>query len=181
MEPYEIIAQLIGIVAMAMNVLSFQQKTRMGIIRWQLLGTMLFAVNMFMLGAIVGGCLNLLGAARAVVFSNKERFHTEKVAWVYVFSAAYLVSYLLTFILVGKEPTPANLVVEFLPIIGMIFGTVSFYLDDPKIIRKLGLVNSPAWLIYNSYNKAIGGILCEILCLISIVVGILRLDRKRKG
>ena len=149
MDAYEIIAQAIGIVAMALNILSFQQKVQRNIIIMQFFGASLFAVNMFMIGATVGGFLNLLGALRAIVFANKEKFRADKIIWVHFFNAMYLVSYIVTFAVFGKEPTFINFVIEFLPIIGMVASGIGFYLSEAKTVRKLGLVSSPSWLVYN--------------------------------
>ena len=52
--------------------------------------------------------------------------------------------------------------------------------DNSKAIRLSGLISSPSWLIYNVANVAIGAIICEILSLISIALGIIRHDIKRK-
>ena len=90
-----------------------------------------------------------------------------------------ILSYILTFTAFGKEPTGFNLIVEFLPVIGMTATTISFRLSDAKAIRKYGLISSPSWLIYNIANFAIGAICCEVLSLISIVIGMIRLDRKQ--
>ena len=45
MKPVEIIAQAIGIVAMAFNTLSYQQKNRSTVIAMQMIGTFLFCIN----------------------------------------------------------------------------------------------------------------------------------------
>lgn len=180
MTTYEIIAQAIGIVAMALNILSFQQKVQRNIIIMQFFGASLFAVNMFMIGATVGGFLNLLGAFRAIVFANKEKFRADKIIWVHFFNAMYLVSYIVTFAVFGKAPTFINFVIEFLPIIGMVASGIGFYLSEAKTVRKLGLVSSPSWLVYNIYNMAVGGIICEILAMVSIVIGMIRHDMKKR-
>ena len=64
-------------------------------------------------------------------------------------------------------------------VIGMISTTISFRLTDAKSIRRYGLISSPSWLIYNIANFAIGAIICEVLSLGSIILGIIRLDRKK--
>ena len=179
METYEIIAQAIGIIAMSLNIISYQQKEQRKIIVMQLFGAALFAVNMFMIGATVGGILNAVGAARAVVYSNKKRFRADKLIWVFMFGILYLTSYALTFTVFGKEPTVTNIIVEFLPLIGMFATGIGFYLTDAKSVRRMGLISSPSWLIYNIFNFAIGGIICEILAIFSIIIGMIRHDRKK--
>ena len=179
MEITEIIAQAIGIFAMAFNLLSYQQKTRKGAIVFQLFGTTLFTINFLMLGAMVGGLLNLVGAIRAIIFINKEKLRADHIAWQIGFIAVYFASYILTFTAFGKEATAFNLIIEFLPLIGMIATTISYRFSDAKAIRKFGLISSPAWLVYNIANMSVGAILCEVLSLGSIIIGIVRLDRKK--
>ncbi len=179
MLDYQFAAQAVGIVAMAINIVSFQQKSQRRLIILQFFGATLFAVNMFMLGAVVGGCLNLIGAARAVVYANKQKFRAERIVWIVLFVILYLASYAVTFIFFDKEPTLQNLTVEFLPIIGMTASHLGFYFSTAKTVRHLGLVSSPCWLTYNIVNFALGGIICEILCMLSIFIGMLRHDIKK--
>lgn len=181
MTTYEIIAQTIGIVAMTINVFSFQQKEQRKLIIMQFFGASLFAVNMFMINAVVGGLLNLIGALRAIVYSNKQKLHADNKLWLVFFILLYAASYVLSFTVFGKDPSVKNLVVEILPIVGMVASNLGFCFKDAKTVRKLGLISSPSWLIYNIVNFALGGIICEILCFSSIIIGIIRLDIKRKN
>lgn len=180
MDTIEITAQIIGIVAMFFNLFSYQQKTRKGAIICQLFGTILFTVNFFMLGATVGAIMNFIGALRAVIFINKEKLKADHIGWFIGFTVIYLASYVLTFTVLDKEPTAVNFVLEFLPVIGMVATTHSYRLTDAKAIRKFGLISSPVWLIYNIANFSVGAIICEVLSLASIIIGIVRLDRKSK-
>lgn len=180
MDTTEIIAQIIGIFAMFFNLFSYQQKTRKGAIMCQLFGTILFTVNFFMLGAIVGALMNFIGALRAVIFINKEKLKADHIGWFIGFTVIYLASYVLTFTVLDKEPTAVNFILEFLPVIGMVATTHSYRLTDAKAIRKFGLISSPVWLIYNIANFSVGAIICEVLSLGSIIIGIVRLDRKSK-
>lgn len=174
-----LIAQIIGLFAMAFNIFSYQQKTQRGAIAFQLGGSILFAVNYLMLGAMVGGILNAVGIVRALVFLNREKTKATHPAWLIGFTAVYLLSYVLTFTVFGKEATPFNLIVEFLPVIGMTATTISFRLSDAKSIRRYGLVSSPSWLVYNVVSMNLGAIICEVLTLGSIFIGMFRLDRKK--
>lgn len=174
-----LVAQIIGLFAMAFNILSYQQKTRNKAIAFQLCGGALFAVNFLLLGAITGSILNIIAAIRAIVFLNKDKLKADHPAWLAGFIVTYLISYALTFTVFGKEATLGNLIVEFLPVIGMTATTISFRLSDAKAIRRYGLISSPSWLVYNIANFSIGAICCEVLSLCSIVIGMFRLDRKQ--
>ena len=179
MTVYEIIAQLIGIVAMAFNIFSYQQKTPRRVILFQLVGGSLFAVNFFMLGATVGGIMNVIALIRAIIYANKEKFRATHILWLVAFIGLYFASYILTFAVFGTAFTLWNGLLEILPIIAMTASTIGFRLQNANAIRKSGLICSPAWLIYNIANLSIGAIICEVLSLVSIVIGILRLDKKK--
>ena len=71
-----------------------------------------------------------------------------------------------------------NLVIECLPVIGMVSTNLAFRFDSAKIIRRFGLVSSCTWLIYNIIAVAIGAILCEVFSLASIFIAMARLDKK---
>lgn len=179
MTLYGITAQTIGVAAMLFNIFSYQQKTSKGVIIMQLFGGALFSVNFFMLGATVGGILNLIAVFRAIVFWGKEKFKAESKAWLFVFVGLFIASYILTFTLFGKPFTVTSAVLELLPVIAMTATTISFRLNAASVIRKFGLISSPSWLIYNICNFAIGAIICEAVSLISIFIGIIRFDIKK--
>ena len=178
MTVYKIIAQAIGIIAMAFNILSYQQKSAKGAITFQLFGCALFAVNFFMLDAVVGSIMNLIGACRAVIFMKKDAFRANHIGWLIGFTAVYVGSYVLTFTVFGTPFTLRNALLELLPIIGMTVSTISFRTGSAKLIRRFGLVCSPAWLVYNVANHALGAIVCEVISLCSIVVGMWRYDMR---
>ena len=180
MTTTQIIAQIIGIIAMCFNLFSYQQKTRKGAIICQLFGTILFTVHFFLINAIIGALMNFIGAVRAVIFINKEKLRTDHIAWFIGFTVIYIASYILTFTVFGKETVAENFIYEALPVIGMIATTISYRLTDAKAIRKFGLISSPVWLVYNIRNFSIGAIICEILSLFSIIIGMIRLDREKK-
>ena len=179
MNTFAMIAQIVGIFAMTFNILSYQQKTQKGAIAFQLGGSTLFAINYLMLGAVVGGILNAVGIIRALVFLNREKLKATHPAWLAGFITVYLLSYGLTFTVFGKEPTLFNLIIEFLPVIGMTATTISFRLSDAKSIRRFGLISSPSWLVYNIVSFSVGAIICEVLSLGSIFIGMFRHDRKK--
>ena len=174
-----IIAQIFGILGMALIVLSFQAKKQRNLILAHFFGCSFFVINMFMLGAIVGGLLNVIGVFRAITFSNKEKIKNLK-GYSILFCTLYILSYISVFTVFGKEVTILNMLVELLPVTGALATTIAFSLPDAASVRKAAWINSPAWLIYNSINFSIGGILCEVFSIISVIIGILRHDVKKQ-
>ena len=180
MSPTEIAAQIIGIVAMFFNIISYQSKKQSSVIALQLCGAALFSVNYLMLGATIGGILNFLAAVRAVIFLFKEKLRADRLPWLFAFVACFIAIYILNFTLFGKEPTAINLIIEILPVIGMTALSIGFRLKSAADIRSCGLVSAPSWLIYNIYAGSWGAIICEVFTLTSIFIGMLRHDTKNK-
>lgn len=173
-----IVAQSLGILGMTANVVSYQAKSRAGVIFFQIFGSVFFAVNMFMLDAKTGFCLNLIGILRGLFYSHKDKFKNIT-AITSAFIILYILSYVSVFTVFGKEPCPGNFVLETLPVIAMTATTVGFSKNDAKSIRIATFVSSPLWLIYNCLNLSIGGILCETLSIVSVLSAFIRLDLRR--
>ena len=181
MEPIEIVAQVISIIAMFFNIISYQQKSHARIMACQMVGCLLFGTSYFMLGATIGGILNAVGIMRSVVFIFREKFHADKPVWLAVFIGLYITSYVLVFTVFGKEFGIFNAISELLPVIAMTALTIAFRLTDARAIRMFGLVASPCWLAYNIISMSIGAIICEALSLVSIIIGMIRLDKVEKS
>lgn len=180
-----IIAQVVGFFGMAMNFLSFVQKSKVRLILCQLVGTFFWTVHFLLLGInagslSIGFLINLINIVRNVVFAFGNKFRADNIAWTVGLIVAYAALYPLTFTVFGKEPTPINLIVELLPVIGVSVSTVSFRMLTAKGVRRLGLIASPMWLVYDAFSGSIGGVVSEVLNLTSIILGTLRYDIKRK-
>ena len=171
-------ALIIGIFAMVANVSAYQFKSRPNVILCQLVGCLLFALNMFMLGALMCGILNIVGVIRALVFLKKERIKLPIKLVNGIFMLVYIASYVLVFTVFGKEPSLKNLLLEIVPLIGTGAMTIGLSMNDARSIRVCGFINSPCWLIYNTLNYSLGGILCEVFGLVSIISAYIRYDVK---
>ena len=143
-------------------------------------GGLLFAINFFMLGAYSGGLLNAVAVIRAILFLKKDMFKTDKLFWLPIFVAVYLMAFVATFTVFQKEFTTVNALLEILPVIGMTASTVAFRLGEGKLIRRYSLISSVAWLIYNIAALSVGAICCEAFSIVSIFVGMYRFDREKK-
>lgn len=103
-----------------------------------------------------------------IVFYNKDKNWAEGVKWLYIFSA--------TFIITGIVFWEGY--ISLFPMVSMVISTVCFWVTNPKKVRLLMLPASPLWMVYNLINKSIGGFLTETFVLCSVIVGMIRFDRK---
>lgn len=176
---YNVACQAIGILAMLIMVSSFQLKKPRAIIFTQFFASIFFCVHFALLGAVMGTFLNFVAMIRAYVYSHREKFHAEHIGWLFFFFALFVVGYIATFTILDKEPTVKNLILELLPVIGMVAGTIGFRIPKASTVRSLSLINAPAWLIYNIFNGSIGGSISDSMSMISLIIGKIRLDWKK--
>ncbi len=66
--------------------------------------------------------------------------------------------------------------------LGALIGNIAFSLHRLNLVRIIKIGDSACWLAYNSYIGlgALGGILCEVFSLCSIVVGLIRFRENLK-
>ncbi len=179
MGSLEIAAQALSILAMLFNIFSYQQRSHRAAVLFQLFGCALFGASYFMLGATVGGILNCVGIVRSIVFIFKDKLKSDRLPWLILFAVLYIASYVLVFTVFDKVFNAYTAITELLPVIAMTALTVGFMKKDAGHIRICGLIASPCWLIYNIVSFSIGAIICEVLSLISIIIGIVRMDKKQ--
>lgn len=165
-----IISQIIGFIAAAILLLSFQQRTHKRIIGMQACSGMLFALQYLMIGAYEGMAGNIVGMIRSFVFlfRGKSKF-VDSIACPIVFAAVAAVSGIITY------ASPASL----LPMAAMMIS--SFVMWNPKTqqLRALTVPTSVMWLIYNLISHSYSGTVTEIFNLLSIFIGLIRFRKKR--
>lgn len=168
----ETIGQIIGFVAMGIIVFSYQQKSHKNILTLQMVSGLLFTIHYFFLGAYTGCISNLIGAGRSAIYANrgKNAFASFKL-WPLIFSVVFIASGI---------PTWLNIFSVF-PMIAMVASSVVLWIDSPKINRAFSIPTSACWLIYNIATLSYAGIATEIFVLSSIIIGMIRLDRKKAG
>ena len=84
----KIAAQVVGLVGIICSLLSFQQKERKHVMLFQMTASALFCIQLFMVGAITGGCVDSISFVRTVVFSQNDKKWAASPVWLGVFIAA---------------------------------------------------------------------------------------------
>ncbi|MBE6685020.1 MAG: YgjV family protein [Ruminococcaceae bacterium] len=163
--PPSTIGQFISIFGMALTVLSFQLKTRKQILLFQTLGSSLWLISYLLLGTWAGCYINGFFLIRNVIFYfRKDKKWAQSIVWLPIMVVASIGVGALGY------QTPWDL----LPIVGAVVGTFSMYMSNENMLRLLKLGESPCWLVYNCSIPSIGGIICELCSLTSLIVGLIR-------
>lgn len=153
------IAQGIGFAGLAFALLSFQRKERKGILFFQTVASLSFFFHYFILCAYTGSVMNLLAATRNIVFYHKEKKWASKRYWLYLFITIYIISTVFTW--------KSNY--SILPLIGVVVGTISFWMKSPRLTRLIILISPPCWFIYDLFSGSIPGMITEIFTFTSIL------------
>lgn len=161
-------AQIVGIAGIVLSLLSFQFKKRTQILFMQMSASLMFSLQLFMVGAITGGCLDLISFARGLIFMNNKKGWASNPLWLYGFIAAMIVGGILTW----------ENAWSLLPILGSILSTVALWMTKEVHIRLISLTVGPCWMVYNVVMGAYTGAFNELLAMGSIVIGLLRHNRK---
>ena len=164
-----IISQLIGFVAAALLLLSFQQRTHKRIVVIQACSGFLFAVQYLMLGAYEGMIGNVVGFTRSIAYSFRGNSKAvDHIACPVVFAILAGIGGIATY------TSPASL----LPMAAMIITSFVNWSPNTQQLRALNMPTSAMWLIYNVICSSYSGIVTEVLNLLSITVGLIRFRKK---
>ena len=82
--------ELIGWISVVTSLLSFQQKKRSNLMALQTTASLTCAINMFILGDVVGGVQDVIAFFRSAVFSQREKRWASSPLWLVGFMAAMI-------------------------------------------------------------------------------------------
>lgn len=164
-----ILAQAVGLVALLLSAVSFQQNTHKRIMLCQTAAGFLFALHFYLIGAPTGAVTNTIAGVRGIIFYHRDKKWAANKVWPVLFCVAFVASGLLTW----QGP------LSLLPILAMVINTFTFAATDPAVVRTTILFSSPLWLAYNIVSLSIPGIINESFVICSTIVGIFRFDRGR--
>lgn len=170
--PIEWIAQAVGLFAIVVFLLSYQQKERKKIILWNATSRFLYILQYCLLLSFDGAVLDLLGIAVSVIAGRKDAGFVAK-------------HKLLLFLLCNTAMIGATLLLwedifSLFALFGVLFHTGAFWISDERIIRRLSLAGSPCWLVFNLTQKAYPSAVGDLLSCASILLAMWRYDRKKR-
>ncbi|GEM_PF-387316 len=168
--PLQWVSQIVGVIALFFLSFSFLQKTRKGILIFQLCGSACWLVNMLLINAVAGAILNVISVIRAVIFLfGEKKDWARHWSWAPILSFAYLGAGILSYFM-GDGWTAA------LPCAALIIATFSFVIKDPFKIRIINFFCCPLWLMYSVLHGNPLGIMNEIVSMTFVLVGIITID-----
>jgi len=171
----ELIPQIIGLAAVATFLLSYQQKKRKNIIIFNTISRCLYILQYLLLGAYSGAVLDVLGAISSVIAGKKHtRFIKRHTKAVFIAINLVIIFSGVAIALINKS------LLDLLPILGVLLHTSAFWITSERTIRRVSLLGSPFWLVYNFLSRAYGSAIGDVLTMASIVTAMLRYKDSEK-
>ena len=159
---------MIGYVGTACALISYQCKKNKNYFLFQTGCAVAFTVQFILLGAWVGMLLNLFSILRGVVMALGSR--CKHPVHVIMLHTTYLASCLAAPLFFGEKWWMAALM-----LVAQSVGTQAMWSKNGKTIRLSQIfVVSPIWIAHNIYYFSIGGILCEVFNIWSVLVSFVR-------
>lgn len=169
----QIIAQIIGFLAVGLYLLSYQFKKRIHIVSVTCVSNLLYVLQYVLLGALSGAIMDILSTVSAFLAAKKnDDFFKKYAKWVATSSMIIILAAGLTITIIRGN------LLELLPIGGAVFPTLGLWCDNEQTIRKFGLIGAPFWLVYNFITTAYGAAFGSVLSIVSLVLALIRYRRK---
>ncbi len=161
----EMLAQIIGYVAVTIGVVLFVSTRRKTLLLLKMLSDLLWTVNMLFLGLYSGAALCGISACRSFVFYHREdKKWAKSNAWLVFFLAATLVSPIMTW----EGP------ISLLPAFGSVLACLGYFARRPLVIKALNLPGVSCWCLYGLLSANYPSAINEAISLFSLLVGLVR-------
>lgn len=167
-----LMAQVCGIGGFLFAVLSFQTKKNRSFFIFQGLSGLMFFLNFFFIGAVSAALFNFVNLIRGALFSKNDGKKYKLIIIETLYTACFIFS------LTKNIGDPMQIFLSALTFVALFAMSIFMSGGNGKNIRYFQfLFVSPAWLIHNLINFSLGGILCEIFNMLSVIVSFIRYGR----
>lgn len=161
----QLLASIIGFIAIGMSLLIFVSTKRERILVFKVCSDALWAVNLVLLSSYTGAILLLFSIARGLVFYHRGKHKwADSPIWLVVFIGASLVSPILSW---------AGFF-DLFPAIGSSLCVVGYYVKNTKLMRVITFSGEALWLLYAIMTKNLTMTISEAFILCSILIGAAR-------
>ena len=158
--------QILGIIGLLANIVGFQTKKHKNLMACRTTNELSFGMQYVLLGAYTGAAMNFVGCVRNILFSHLVKKNKSTVPYRVVFSALFCIFAYLT-----RDGLKSALIA-----VAKVVSTVAYGSANLFFARVMILFTSIIWLTYNFIIKSYAGVLNEAMTIVSIIIGIIRID-----
>ena len=168
----EFVIQLIGFIGVAFFIVSYQIKSNKALFLFQLIGSLVFCIQFFIMGALSGALSLVVNIIRNLLLVKVNDWKWVKSKW----TLAAIIT-ILAAITAYTWAGPMSL----LPFISVAVTSIGYWTNNAQKIRLSQMIGSPTVLVYDLLIRSWGGVLNESIVIISIIVSIVRFGWKNMG
>jgi hypothetical protein len=160
--------QLIGYVGTACALTSYQCKKNRNYFLFQMGCGIAFTVQFALLSSWAGMLLNIFSILRGIIFALGDK--CKKPVYLWLMEFCFAASCIAAPLFFGEKWWIAALL-----FIAQGGGTLAMWSRNGKTIRiaQLSFI-SPLWIVNNVYYASIGGVICEVFNMLSVIVSFIR-------
>lgn len=165
-------AQLVGVVALIIIIVSYQFDDRKKLVFLQFFSGIFFSVHFIMLGAYTGGVINIIGVIRAAIYYYKGKYPWSSVVlWPVLFSLSSFIIAIFTW----------QSLLSILPALAFTCTSIALWTQKTRLTRIFCLCSSALFIVYNFASASYSGVLTEAIAICSLVIAVVRFDILKKA
>lgn len=161
-----LLAQILGFVGMAFIMVGMQQKKYGHIVVCENINNALCALHYILLGGYTGMCICFASCITNTVYWYRNKKGKSNFVYQIVFGILFVLLSLFSW----------HSIYSVFILIAKLISSVSLGINNPRIIRRLKLISFPCWLIYDIHIGSLSGIVGDVMSIVSVLIGIIRLD-----
>ena len=165
-SPNQLIAQIIGFVALAVVVIGMQQRQYGRIVFCKITNAFLSVIHYLFLAAYTGALINLASCFANGVYWYRNTKNKSVLPFQIIFGIMF----------VGLGLLSWQGYISLFVIMAKLISSIALSIKNPRVIRILNLISNPCWLVYNLYTQSISAVLTDSLVTASVLIAIIRLD-----
>lgn len=166
-----VIAQVIGLLAIISYAISPHAKTKKRVLVFHLISSILYALQYFLLNAFSAVIANSVGAVKCYAFylyEKKEKEIPKSLFWIFM----------LIILVLGAFTY--NNIYSLIPIFSSVLSLYAVWQDNLKVFRVIVIISSISWIMYNIIVGAYIGVIGNMFQLTSAIIAIIRFDILKK-
>ena len=164
-----IAAQIMGIGALILLLLSFNKNDKKTLLKFQIISSLFYAIQYIFLAAFTGFYMNMICLIRNVIFSKYDDNNKVPIIW--------LIIVLIVIVILGIYSYDGP--ISLFPTIGVFIYSISLWQKNLKITRLGEIIACMLVIVYNIKYKAIAGLISTSIEICIVFSAIYRFDIRK--
>lgn len=162
MQCLTILSTIFGVIGILANTIIYWQKNREKLLFTKLIADITWTIHYSFLFAYTGALTCGISILRETIFLNKKHRWAQSNLWLILFVIISVISGIATW----------KNIINIFPIFASILSVISFAISKPNITRKLQIIISVLFFMYDIYVMSYVGIINESCTLASVAIAL---------